>query len=100
MDIKFAPEWVNVEQRRMVLEDMLGHHDCNLTFTKVNGEQRVMPCTLRPAALPAVPVTEGRVEKKPNPDVMSVWCLDAKSWRSFRVINAISCEVINENTKT
>jgi predicted DNA-binding transcriptional regulator YafY len=32
-------------------------------------------------------------EKKQNTDVMSVWCLDKKSWRSFRISNIISAKV-------
>ena len=48
-----------------------------VTFTKVNGEERIMSCTLNSDLLPAVPVTE-EVEgvekkvKKPNPDVFPV----------------------------
>lgn len=99
-EIVFAPEWDNVEQRRAVLVDFLTNNDCMLTFTKVNGELREMPCTLRADALPPLPVTEGKEPKKPNPDVISVWCLDKKEWRSLRLINAIKCTVINNENPT
>lgn len=99
-EIVFAPEWDNVEQRRAVLIDFLTNNDCMLTFTKVNGELREMPCTLRADALPPLPVTEGKEPKKPNPDVISVWCLDKKEWRSLRLINAIKCTVINNENPT
>jgi uncharacterized protein YdaU (DUF1376 family) len=31
-------------------------------------------------------------EKKVNLDVMNVWCLDKKEWRSFRIANVISAK--------
>ena len=100
-EIVFAPEWDNVEQRRAILVDFLANNDCMLTFKKVDGELRDMPCTLRADALPPAPVVvEGRASKKPNPDVLSVWCLDKKEWRSLRLINAIKCTVINNENPT
>jgi uncharacterized protein YdaU (DUF1376 family) len=36
-------------------------------------------------------------EKKVNPDIMSVWCLDKKEWRSFRIANVISAKAKDEN---
>jgi hypothetical protein len=66
-------------------------------FTKVNGEVRTMPCTLKTELIPPTPVkvlAEGKVPKvkKENPDAMSVWCLDKKEWRSFRIANVISAK--------
>jgi hypothetical protein len=66
-------------------------------FTKVNGEVRSMPCTLKAELIPPAPVkvlAEGEVSKvkKENPEVMSVWCLDKKEWRSFRIVNVISAK--------
>jgi hypothetical protein len=54
-----------------------------------------MPCTLKADLIPPTPVVEGKVvkEKKPNLDVISVWCLDKKEWRSFRLANVISAKV-------
>lgn len=62
---------------------------CEVTFTKVNGEIRQMPCTLKSELLPAVTVTES-VESKTrrvNPENLSVWCTDKNEWRSFRISN-------------
>jgi hypothetical protein len=70
--------------------ELLQQHDCEVTFRKVDGELRVMPCTLRPAALPTKPVTESTKTKAPTPGVISVWSLDRKEWRSFRTNNVIS----------
>lgn len=54
-------------------------------FTKVNGEVRVMQCTLNPALLPEQVDLEEHVQKKaPNPDVCAVFDTENRGWRSFR----------------
>jgi hypothetical protein len=64
----------------------LHHGVCTVTFTKVNGEQRVMPCTLNADWLPtAPPVVEGKAPRKENVDTIRVFCTDKNEWRSFRV---------------
>jgi hypothetical protein len=75
--------------------ELLQQHDCEVTFRKVDGDLRVMPCTLRPEALPKKPVTEGTRTKTPVPGVLSVWCLDRREWRSFRINNVISVITID-----
>jgi hypothetical protein len=79
---------------REQLTELLHTGECVVEFTKVNGELRTMPCTLKAELIPPAPVVEGKTpkEKKPNPDVLSVWCLDKKEWRSFRVANVISAK--------
>lgn len=58
---------------------------CTVTFTKVNGEERVMSCTLKESLLPAQTDVEEHIQKKkPNPDVLAVWDTVAEGWRSFR----------------
>jgi hypothetical protein len=87
-----------LEIKRQDLAEMLRKGICEVTFTKVNGETRTMPCTLSEAIIPPAPVhvtntddpidfPQVKKEKKANPEVMSVWCLDKKEWRSFRVMN-------------
>jgi hypothetical protein len=83
---------------REQLSELLHISECVVEFTKVNGEVRAMPCTLKAELIPSAPVkvlAEGQVPrvKKENPDVMSVWCLDKKEWRSFRIANVISAKV-------
>jgi len=65
--------------------DMLHNETVNIAFTKVNGEERIMHCTLQEDLLPQQVDTEEAVQKKkPNPDVLAVWDVEAKGWRSFR----------------
>ena len=57
-----------------------------VTFTKANGETRVMNCTLKHDLLPEQTDLEEHVAKRPeNPTVLAVWDLDLKAWRSFRI---------------
>jgi len=86
---------------REQLVDILKNNVCNITFTKLNGEVRVMPCTLREDIVPVyerkTPVKESVAPKevKPNP-TLSVWCIDKKEWRSFRVENVTNIEIETE----
>lgn len=78
---------MTAEERHEVLRRLL-QSDCEVTFTKVDGTLRVMPCTLRSDALPPQSVTESSQRTRSyNPEVISVWCLDKNEWRSFRVMN-------------
>ena len=75
---------------RNILLGALKNHECTVTFTKVNGETRVMPCTLKEDLVPKV---EPKGTKKPNEAVVSVWCLDKQEWRSFRVDNVVDLQI-------
>lgn len=80
---------------RNELIEQLSTNICEVTFTKVNGEQRVMPCTLREDFLPAR--NESNTERKVNENVLSVWVTDANGWRSFRVDSVTDIKVLEEN---
>ena len=74
---------------------MLNTGICEVTFTKVNGEERVMPCTLQGDLLPVVSVEKLKEDRRPsNPDNLSVWCTDKNEWRSFRVANVTSVRTV------
>ena len=81
------PEELDVDSRNRELRHMLGHGVCEVTFTKVNGEVRTMPCTLDSSLLPPAPLKEHHSTKLYKPETLSVWCLDKMEWRSFRVAN-------------
>ena len=62
----------------------------NVTFTKVDGTERTMPCTLDPTFLPTIELIESednRVPRKLNMDTLRVFVTDIKEWRSFRIEN-------------
>lgn len=90
--IEFSNE--TLEQRRQVLNEQLTAGIAEVTFTKVDGEVRTMPCTLQTALLPHVEIVEGKKKKEPKLEVMSVFCTDKQQWRSFRVENVISVRAV------
>jgi hypothetical protein len=86
---------LNMTQAELVT--LLKQHVLEITFTKVNGEQRVMPCTLREDRLPPrEPVLEGSVSnRRPGPSGnVSVYCTDKNEWRSFRFENLKTWRII------
>ena len=90
-----------VEERRVVLEAFFKDNaNVEITFKKVDGEIRTMPCTLNEALLPVVVQITPTADtprprvKKFNPTVMSVFCTDKQEWRSFRIENLISLKAM------
>lgn len=80
---------------RAMLENLFKNNSIvEVTFKKVDGSIRVMPCTLDPTLLPKVEVTEGKRTKAPNPNTMSVFCTDKAEWRSFRIDNVITAKAL------
>ena len=81
---------------RNILLEALKNHVCTVTFTKVNGETRVMPCTLKEDMIPKPPVdiaSKSTVKRHENQNVVSVWCTDKNEWRSFRVDNVVDLQI-------
>jgi len=73
------------------LIDMLRSNIVTVTFTKVNGDERVMTCTLLSEHIPNAPTTNGEVVLKETTNgTVSVWDINANGWRSFRVENVKS----------
>ena len=62
-----------------------------VTFTKVNGEQREMTCTLDPNIIPdPIEIKADKSPKTVNEEVLPVWDTTAQGWRSFRIDSVIS----------
>lgn len=67
------------------ITELLRSSVVTVTFTKINGEERVMKCTLLGEYVPNA-ATNGRVLLTENAgNNISVWDLEANAWRSFRV---------------
>ena len=74
--------------------DLLPNNDCEVTFTKVNGETRVMPCTLMASAMPQRDAMTLHETRLINHGAIRVWCLDKQEWRSFKTDNVKTIRVI------
>jgi hypothetical protein len=77
-----AEEWVEFSQW---LTDMLKTNVITLNFTKKDGTERVMRCTLQPDLLPKVEHKTELKESKPVTEqtAIPVYDLDNNGWRSF-----------------
>jgi patatin-like phospholipase/acyl hydrolase len=76
-------------QRQPIIND-LKQAVCEVTFTKVNGERRVMRCTLDPRYMPQI--TKEQIShldeqhaRPENQEVIAAWDVQKGGWRSFRV---------------
>ena len=68
-----------------------------VTFKKLNGDERVMPCTLKSAFLPPAKKDDAITQKKVreiSDKVCAVWAIEAKGYRSFRYDRVTNVEII------
>lgn len=79
---------------KMQLIGKLQNEKLQVTFTKKDGEKRVMNCTLMEGVVPKVEKKEGATERKVNPEVVAVWDLDKSAWRSFNVTSITNVQSI------
>ena len=83
--------------RDTVLKD-LRENVIEVTFNKVNGDQRLMRCTLKPNLLPESYQKDEGEEKKfhrENENVISAWDIQKGGWRSFRIDSVTYVQVID-----
>lgn len=84
-------------QRDTLLKD-LRSQVLEVHFTKANGENRIMRCTLLKNMMPESyqrsldEQTQEKTFHKENPDVIAVWDLGENGWRSFRIDSVFYCE--------
>ena len=67
-------------------------------FTKVNGDQRKLLCTLSQKFMPRAEFNVSRASaKRQKPtETLSVWDLESESWKSFRINSVKSLEQVND----
>ena len=81
------------------LKNLLDQNVVVVDFTKLNGDKRVMTCTLREDMKPPATKTDTMSQKKVreiSDAVVSVWDVNAKGWRSFRYDRINSVNIIEE----
>jgi hypothetical protein len=71
------------------LKGILAVTDATITFTKVDGTERVMKCTLEPAKLPPVVIKEDAKPRKETTSTkaLRVFDIEKSEWRSFTIKN-------------
>ena len=81
------------------LQNLLSQNVLIVDFTKLNGDKRVMTCTLREDMKPRASKDDTMSQKKVrelNEEVVSVWDVNAKGWRSFRYARINSVDIVDE----
>ena len=81
------------------LKKMLEQNVLVVDFTKLNGDKRIMTCTLREDMKPQATKTDPMSQKKVrevSDAVVSVWDVNAKGWRSFRYERINSVDIVEE----
>ena len=81
-------------KKREVLVEGLKRNLMRVVFTKVNGEERTMLCTLHESVLPE-PILSAPTRKE-NKDTISVWDTENDDWRSFRMDSIKEVKVVED----
>jgi len=74
-----------------------------VTFNKVDGNERIMRCTLRADLLPPSyreQLSEQKQEEdfhQTNPEVIAAWDVQKGGWRSFRIDSVTYVQSVDEN---
>ena len=76
--------------KRDILIKNLQKNAMRITFTKVNGDERVMDCTLQEHMIPQT----GESNRKKNEEVLPVFDINKGGWRSFRLDSVTNIELL------
>jgi len=74
----------NTPEGREWIRSALHGGPLEVVFTKKDGTERTMYCTLQEGVVVPHEKTTDRV-KEPNLDVLAVWDLEKQAWRSFKL---------------
>jgi len=86
--LSLSADWSDTEWKTFSdwMISMLKMGPATVVFTKKDGTERTMRCTLEPAALPKVKVTEDKkADRKKSDTSVAVYDTEAAGWRSFTV---------------
>lgn len=81
----------SLSNSKQSLYELLRNTVATITFTKKDGTERVMKCTLKEdIAIPHERKTERT--KEPKDDLLPVWDIEAAAWRTITVPNILTVE--------
>lgn len=78
---------MKISDRTLILERLYKDKGNYVTFTKVDGTERKMLCTLNKELIPGNSIPESGISKETSPALEStvrVYDLEKEAWRSFR----------------
>lgn len=77
-------DWDDNQQFKHWLTEELRNNIITVVFTKKDGTERVMKCTLKSDVV--VPYEQKTERKKvQNEEIVSVWDVEKNAWRSFNI---------------
>ncbi len=77
----FTGDTKDAEKGRKWLKSVLETDVVEVTFTKKDGSERIMKCTLKEDVLPEV---QNKEAKEKSQEALAVWDVESEGWRSFR----------------
>lgn len=81
------------------LLELLKTNVVEVTFTKLNGDERVMPCTLQESYLPPAkkddPLTQKKI-REISDAVVAAWAIESNGFRSFRYDRIKSVKLVEK----
>jgi len=80
----FSGDSKDAEIGRKWLKSALEKEIVEIVFTKKDGSERVMKCTLKEDVLPMIRSDDGTSIKSKSKEVLAVWDVESEGWRSFR----------------
>ena len=85
--MNISNDWTDKDWTKFTewLTGMLHCGPATVTFTKADGTDRVMKCTLEEDKLPKVVIKEGATPRKESTTSMRVFDLEKNEWRSFTI---------------
>ncbi len=97
--INFAGTSHTPETQYKIVQDALYQGVCEVEFTKVNGEHRVMKCTLHKDWMPSKAIGEHHQTRLLDFETIPVWDTDKQEWRSFKTMRVITVKIIDHGTE-
>lgn len=77
----FTGDTKDAKKGRKWLKNVLETDVVEVTFTKKDGSERIMKCTLKEDVLPEV---QNKEAKEKSQEALAVWDVESEGWRSFR----------------
>jgi hypothetical protein len=83
---------VEMQMKKSEIQKILRDRVATVTFTKTDGTQRVMKCTLKESSIPVAHQPKGESTRKENDNVLAVFDVEKEGWRSFAMDSIINVQ--------
>ena len=81
-----------MQMKKSEIQKILRDRVATVTFTKKDGTERVMKCTLNESSIPAAHRPKGEAPRKENDTVVAAFDVEKEGWRSFTIESIINIQ--------